>query len=63
MRVFEALGTAIAKAEISFATEALGFAGCASIAYGAWTIYRPAGFIVGGVLAVAIATVRGMLMK
>lgn len=27
-------------------------AGAASITYGAWLIYRPAGFIVGGVLLI-----------
>lgn len=29
-----------------------GFSGLVSIGYGAWLIYHPAGFIVGGVLAV-----------
>lgn len=30
-----------------------GLAGCASISYGAWLIYRPAGFIVAGILLLA----------
>lgn len=35
---------------------ALGAAGCGSIAYGAGMVYTPAGFIVGGALAVLLAT-------
>jgi hypothetical protein len=31
----------------------LGLAGVALIAYGAWLIYQPAGFITGGVLLLA----------
>lgn len=27
-------------------------AGWAGVSYGAWTVYEPAGFIVGGVLAI-----------
>jgi hypothetical protein len=30
------------------------FAGLASITYGCWLIYRPAGFIVGGLIAVGV---------
>ncbi len=30
-----------------------GIAGAAAISYGAWQVYRPAGWIVGGALAVA----------
>lgn len=33
--------------------DAVGLAGLGSVAYGAWLIYEPAGFIVGGLLAVA----------
>jgi hypothetical protein len=33
--------------------ETAGIAGAASIAYGAWLIYRPAGFIVAGALLLA----------
>jgi uncharacterized membrane protein AbrB (regulator of aidB expression) len=34
--------------------DAIGFAGAAAIAYGAWLIYVPAGYLVGGILAVAL---------
>jgi len=30
-----------------------GLAGASSVAYGAWAIYEPAGFIVGGILVLA----------
>lgn len=41
--------------------DALGVSAVASIAYGAWLIYPPAGFIVVGVLILAgvIASARG----
>jgi hypothetical protein len=31
-----------------------GLAGAGSIAYGAWSIYAPAGFIVGGIMLIAL---------
>ena len=34
--------------------DGLGFAGACAIAYGAWLIYVPAGFLVGGVLLMAL---------
>ena len=37
--------------------------GAASVSYGAWLIYQPAGFVVGGLLLIgggyAIAKIRG----
>jgi len=36
-----------------FFRDLLGLAGALSIAYGAWLIYNPAGYIVGGVLVLA----------
>lgn len=35
--------------------DAVGLAGAASLVYGVWSIYPPAGFIAGGVLALAAA--------
>ena len=40
-------------------TDLAGFVGAASIAYGAWLIYPPAGFLVAGVLLVAGAMFFG----
>ncbi len=37
----------------------VGFAGAAAIAYGAWLIYAPAGFLVGGVLMIAVSMLVG----
>lgn len=34
-------------------TDIVGVCGAASVAYGAWAIYHPLGFIVGGLLAMA----------
>jgi hypothetical protein len=39
--------------KISF-LDCMGAAGCASLTYGAWSIYHPAGFVVAGVLLIAI---------
>jgi hypothetical protein len=33
----------------------VGIAGAAAVAYGAWQIYQPAGWVVGGTLAIAAA--------
>lgn len=35
--------------------DVIGLGGAGSISYGAWLVYEPAGFIVGGVLMLAIA--------
>lgn len=45
----------------SYLRDAAGVAGVASIAYGAWLVYEPSGFIVAGilVLAAAVASARG----
>jgi hypothetical protein len=37
----------------------IGVAGAASVSYGAWSIYHPLGFIVGGALAIAGAWLHG----
>lgn len=36
-----------------------GYAGAAAISYGAWLIYEPAGFIIGGILLIAGAFIFG----
>lgn len=36
-----------------------GFVGAALISYGAWLVYAPAGFIVGGSLLIAFAMLAG----
>jgi len=38
----------------------IGLAGLALIAYGAWLIYEPAGFIVGGLLLVVGVMLRAL---
>lgn len=35
--------------------DALGLAGAAAVSYGAWLAWAPAGFIVGGILAVGVS--------
>jgi hypothetical protein len=47
------IGSGLAKAATAvpeLALNLVGFAGAGLIAYGAWLIYQPAGFITGGVL-------------
>jgi hypothetical protein len=44
--------TALAKGLPTFARDAAGLAGCGLVSYGAWLIYDPAGFIVGGLVLV-----------
>lgn len=40
----------------SIAPDLLGIAGAASMSYGAWLIWPPVGFIVGGILLLSVAT-------
>lgn len=39
--------------KMSLLRDAAGLGGVASIAYGSWLIYSPAGFIVGGLIVLA----------
>ncbi|MGJ4893764.1 hypothetical protein ACQR2B_06670 [Bradyrhizobium oligotrophicum] len=41
----------------------LGFAGAGSIAYGAWLIYVPAGFLVGGTLMLGLSILFGRRLE
>ena len=43
--------------------DALGFAGASAIAYGAWLIYVPAGFLIGGVLLMALSILIGRKLE
>lgn len=45
----------------SMARDVLGLGGLAAITYGVALIYRPAGFIIGGVLAVTVAALLAFL--
>ena len=36
--------------------DAVGIAGAGLVTYGAWLVYAPAGFIVGGAFCIAVAT-------
>lgn len=40
---------------MNWVRDAAGMSGAASVAYGAWLVYEPAGFIVGGALMLAAA--------
>lgn len=44
-----------------FIRDLAGVAGAGAIAYGAWLVYPPAGFIVGGVLLLIGAIAHGVL--
>src|SRR4051812_6022479 len=54
-RFFSALGRVV----LVLALDAAGIAGAGLIAYGAWLVHEPAGFIVGGAELVALATFAG----
>jgi hypothetical protein len=43
--------------------DALGFAGAGAIAYGAWLIYVPAGFLVGGGMLMALSMLIGRKLE
>ena len=43
--------------------DGLGFAGAGAIAYGAWLIYAPAGFLVGGMLLMALSMLIGRKLE
>ena len=43
--------------------DGLGFAGAGAIAYGAWLIYVPAGFLVGGVLLMTLSVLIGRKLE
>lgn len=50
---------AVARAVPGALVDLVGLGGVGSIAYGAWRVYEPAGFIVGGLLLLAGAIVLG----
>jgi hypothetical protein len=43
--------------------DGLGFAGAGAIAYGAWLIYVPAGYLVGGALLMAMSVLFGRKLE
>ena len=43
--------------------DGMGFAGAGSIAYGAWLIFAPAGFLVGGVLLMVLSLLFGRRLE
>jgi hypothetical protein len=56
-------GRAIASRVPHVIADGLGFAGAGAIAYGAWLIYVPAGFLVGGALAMALSVLIGRKLE
>ena len=42
---------------VTLIRDLLGLVGVAAMSYGAWLIYEPAGFIVGGVIVAAVAAI------
>ena len=43
--------------------DAIGFAGAGAVAYGAWLMYAPAGFLVGGTLAMTLSILAGRKLE
>jgi len=54
---------ASARAVPHLVVDAAGFVGAGSIAYGAWLIYVPAGFLVGGALLMALSILFGRRLE
>lgn len=50
---------AVTRAMPTVLCDLTGFAGAGLIAYGAWRIYEPAGFLVAGMLLIAFAMLIG----
>lgn len=59
MSVAGRIGANVVGALGSFIQDCGMIAGAASVAYGAWLCYPPAGFIVGGALAIAGTILAG----
>ena len=55
--MMQALGYAVGLV-MRATPDIIGVGGAASVAYGAWLIYAPAGFIVGGCIIVAGSLLR-----
>lgn len=49
------------KRYIPAVRDVAGLSGAAMIAYGAWMIYEPAGFIIGGLMMVAAAIITAQV--
>ena len=62
-RALARIGRAIVRRAPHVLADGLGFAGAGAIAYGAWLIYVPAGFLVGGALAVALSILFGRKLE
>lgn len=43
--------------------DGIGFAGAGAIAYGAWLVYAPAGYLVGGALAMGLSVLFGRKLE
>ena len=62
-RALGGTGRAIASRVPHVIADGLGFAGAGAIAYGAWLIYVPAGFLVGGTLAMGLSVLIGRKLE
>ena len=62
-RALARTGRAIVRRAPHVIADGLGFAGAGGIAYGAWLVYVPAGFLVGGALAMALSILFGRKLE
>jgi hypothetical protein len=56
--LFNKLGGALKRHSSAVANELIGLSGAAILAYGAWLVYQPAGYIVGGAMLIGAAAAR-----
>jgi hypothetical protein len=62
MRLLAKIGAALGRALPVLLCDAAGIGGAGLIAYGAWLVYAPAGFIVGGILLLIAAVMAARVV-
>jgi hypothetical protein len=62
MRKIAKIAAAIRRALPVLLCDAAGIGGAGLIAYGAWLVYAPAGFIIGGILLLAGAVMTARVV-
>lgn len=60
---FKRAAAGFVRAGVTIIFDLPGLAGVASITYGAWLIYEPAGFLVGGVMGVAWSALAALARR
>jgi hypothetical protein len=62
-RALAPVGRAVVRHTPHVIADGVGIAGAGAVAYGAWLIYAPAGFLVGGGLAMTLSVLAGRKLE